>query len=230
MVAALGRAKQLGFPLDTYNHVWALRNEIWIRCEAGQLNHAKAVAGQMIEQAERHGFDYWQRFGALEQCAIDARLLLVSADRDPDVLSNHITTMTTIQDALRSIGVEAYRPLNDGLIGQLLIASDRRDEARDRLDTALSITADNEQGFYDAELLRLRAHTLSEPVARAAEFDAARDLARRQGAPLFELRAALDDFELRGSPARERLRDAASRLAGDSRLPELERTRVLLRR
>ena len=53
---------------------------------------------QMIEQSERHGFDYWQQFGALEQCAIDARVLLASTDRDPAALSAHITTMTAIRD------------------------------------------------------------------------------------------------------------------------------------
>ena len=225
---AVGRAEHLGFPLDTYNHVWALRNEIWIRCEAGQLDRARSVAAQMIEQAERHGFDYWQRFGALEQCAIDARALLASADPDPEALSSHITTMTTIQDALRRIGVEAYRPLNDALIGQLLIAAGRHDEARDRFDTALGITAANGQRFYDAELLRLRAHTLTDPEARAAGFGVALDVARSQGALMFELRAALDDFELRGSPAREALRDAAGRLHDDG-LPEMTRARELLR-
>jgi hypothetical protein len=136
--------------------------------------------------------------------------------------------MTTIQDALRRIGVEAYRPLNDALIGQLLIAAGRRDDARDRLDTALRITAANGQGFYDAELLRLRAHTLPEPEARAAGFGAALDVARSQGTPLFEIRAALDDFELRGEPAREPLSNAADRLAGDGGLPELARAREML--
>jgi hypothetical protein len=180
----------------------------------------------MIEQAERHGFDYWQRFGALEQCAIDARALLASNNRDTAELRAHITTMTTIQDALRRIGVEAYRPLNDALIGQLLIAAGRHDEARDRLNTALRITAANGQRFYDAELLRLRAHTLTEPDARAAGVAAALDFARSQDTPLFEIRAALDDFELRGEPARDALTNAARRLIGD--LPELARARVLL--
>ena len=229
LTQAVGRAEQLGFPLDTYNHVWALRNEIWIRCEAGQLDRARTVVVQMIEQSERHGFDYWQRFGALEQCAIDARVLLASTDRDPAALSAHITTMTAIQDTLRRIGVEAYRPINDALIGQLLIAAGRRDQARGRLDAALDITAANGQKFYDAELLRLRAHTLDDPDARATGFGAALDLARRQDTPLFELRAALDDFELRGPPAREALRNAAGRLVSDGGLPELARARELLR-
>src|SRR5258707_11422116 len=229
LTQAVGRADQLGFPLDTYNHAWALRNEIWIRCEAGQLDRARTVAVQMIEQSERHGFDYWQRFGALEQCAIDARVLLASTERDPAALSAHITTMTAIQDTLRRIGVEAYRPINDALIGQLLIAAGRRDQARDRLDAALDITAANGQKFYDAELMRLRADTLNDPDARATGFAAALDLARRQDTPLFELRAALDDFELRGPPAPEALRNAAGRLVSDGGLPDLARDRAMLR-
>ena len=61
------------------------------------------------------------------------------------------------------------------LLGSLLIAAGRHNQARDRLDAALDITADNGQQFYDAELLRLRAHTLTDPDARAAGFGAALD-------------------------------------------------------
>ena len=59
--------------------------------------------------------------------------------------------------------------------------------------------------------------------ARAGDIAAALELARRQGATLFELRAALDDFELRGEPARAALVDAASRMPTDSAFPELAR-------
>jgi class 3 adenylate cyclase len=228
LTQAVRRAEQLGFPLGPYNHIWALRNEIWIRCEAGQLERARAVAVQMIEQSERHGFDYWQRFGATEQCAIDARVLLANTARDPAALSAHIATMSLIQDTLRRIGVEAYRPINDAVIGRLLIAAGQHNQARDRLDAVLDITAANGQQFYDAELLRLRAHTLTDSDARAAGFGAAVDLARAQGAPLFELRAALDDFELRGPSARAVLTNAAGRMASGSGLPELARVRELL--
>jgi hypothetical protein len=62
-----------------------------------------------------------------------------------------------------------------------------------------------------------------------ADVSAAVDLARRQGATLFELRAALDDFELRGEPARAALADAASRILTDSALPELARAEAALK-
>ena len=60
--------------------------------------------------------------------------------------------------------------------------------------------------------------------------DLSGDLARRQGAPLFELRAALDDYDLRGAPARAALTDAASRIPANSPLPELVRARAILDR
>ena len=52
--------------------------------------------------------------------------------------------------------------------------------------------------FYNADLLRLRGHTHTDFATRSANIAAARDLARSQGATLFELRAALDDFKLCG--------------------------------
>ena len=82
--------------------------------------------------------------------------------------------------------------------------------------------------FYDAELLWLRAHTHIDPDARRADIAAALELARRQGATLFELRAALDDFELRGEPARAALNDVANRFPTTSAWPELTRARALL--
>jgi hypothetical protein len=80
-----------------------------------------------------------------------------------------------------------------GLVGRLV---DRRPgqphRARARLDTGIHV--------YDAELLRVRAHHLHQPRRRAAGFHSARQLARRQGAPLFELRAAIHDSSHAASP------------------------------
>jgi hypothetical protein len=88
------------------------------------------------------------------------------------------------------------------------VKTDANREAINALGEKLAGFQVETRGRFDAvehkidahELLRLRAHTLTDPDARAAGFGAAVDLARRQGAPLFELRAALDDFELRASP------------------------------
>jgi hypothetical protein len=54
------------------------------------------------------------------------------------------------------------------------------------------------------------------------------ELVRRQGANFFELRAAVDDFDLRGEPARAILVAAAGRIPTDSRPAERARARAAL--
>jgi hypothetical protein len=115
------------------------------------------------------------------------------------------------------------------VLGRLLTAAGRPDEARARVDIALQIARNTGMHYYDVELLRARSHTHNDGESRAADLAAAVELARRQDAPLFELRAALDDFELRGLPARAVLADAAARLPADSALPEVARAQALLR-
>jgi hypothetical protein len=61
-----------------------------------------------------------------------------------------------------------------------------------------------------------------------ADVDTALELSRRQGATLFELCAALDDFELRGQPARAALIDVVSRMPTTSAWAELARAQASL--
>jgi class 3 adenylate cyclase/tetratricopeptide (TPR) repeat protein len=225
---AARRADELGFPQGPYNHVYAVDIEILMRTEAGQFDRAGALVANLLEQAERYGFDFWQMFGLTEQCLVDSAVLLSSADRDPAALETQIATMTGFVELWRSVGLYAYQTEYDSMLGHLLTAAGRPDEARARVDIALHIAEDTGMHYYDAELLRARAHTYSDPDARAVDLAGAIELARRQGAPLFELRAALDDFELRGGPARAVLVDAAARLPSDSALPEVARAQALL--
>ena len=104
-----------------------------------------------------------------------------------------------------------------------MIAAGEPEQARARLGTALRLAEDAGMHFYDAKLLRLVPAPTPTQRPRRADITAALALARRQGATLFELRAALDDFELRGEPARATLADAASRIPTDSAFPELAR-------
>ena len=124
--------------------------------------------------------------------------------------------------------MNVYSTWYDGVLGQLSIAAGQPEAARQRLDTALAFARKTGMCFYDAELLRLRAHahTHTDPSACHADLDAALELARHQGATLFELRAALDDFELRGQPARAALIDVVSRMPTTSAWAELARAQA----
>ena len=108
------------------------------------------------------------------------------------------------------------------------MAAGQPEQARRQLDTGLQLAHDTGMHYYDAELLRLRAQTHDDPATRRADLEAALELARRQGAHLFELRAALDDFELRGELARAPLSDAVSRMPDDSTIPEVTRARAAI--
>jgi hypothetical protein len=67
--------------------------------------------------------------------------------------------------------------------------------------------------FYDAELLRLRARCPQWRRVRRAR------TCPKQGATLFELHAALDDFELRGVQARVALLEVVERRRADGAWP-----------
>jgi hypothetical protein len=115
------------------------------------------------------------------------------------------------------------------LLAKLLMAAGKLATACERLDDALKLADESGVHFYDAELLWLRAHA-RDGADGHADLRAAIELARRQGATIFQLRAAADDFELRNEPAgaRQALLDALDRFPDGSTWPELARARALL--
>ncbi|HEY1442231.1 MAG TPA: cyclase, partial [Mycobacterium sp.] len=216
------------FPEGPYLRAYTRSMETWLRVETGQLDRAALVAADTINEAERHGFELWRLVGAHWQAVVDALAALDADDLDPSDLGAHIATITAFLDTLRTIEANIYTTVFDGVLGRLLIAAGRPEAARERLDTGLALAQDTGMCFYDAELLRVRAQTHDHLAARQADINAALELARRQGATLFELRAALDDFELRGEPVSAAVADAAKRIPANSAWPELARAQAAL--
>ena len=225
---AARRAEQLGFPQGPFSLAYTRFVEGWLRIEAGQLDRAAVLAVDLSELADRHGFDFWALTGAFLQGTVGGLDALGADNVDPTTLAAHIATITTLFDTFGTVGLNIFRTIVGGVLARLLIAAGEPDQARERLDTGLQLADDTGMCFYDAELLRMRAHTQSDPVVRQADIDAALTLARRQGATLFELRAALDDFGLRGEPARAALADVANRIPADNAWPELARAHASL--
>jgi hypothetical protein len=228
LLKARQRSEQLAFPTGPYNYVYAIDMEIWMRVEAGQFDLAGELVTDMLERAERHGFDFWQMFGMTEQSLVSAYRLLNSGNLDSAALSAEIEAMTQWVELWRALGLVAYQTHYDCIVAELLITANRLDEARARIDTGLRIAEDTGMRMYNTELLRMRARTQSHADARAADLAASIELARHQDAPLFELRSVLDDFEFRGEVARQALVDALQRLPSDSVVPEVSRARALL--
>jgi hypothetical protein len=131
-------------------------------------------------------------------------------------------------DGSRFIHLNSYLTFHDAIIGRLLIAAGQSEKARERLELALRHAEETGMRFHDAELMRVRAHTLTERQERRAALAAALECARRQGATLFELRCLLDSFDLVGDVDRSELADAVRRFAGDTRWAEFARAQEIL--
>jgi class 3 adenylate cyclase/tetratricopeptide (TPR) repeat protein len=220
--------EHLGFPQGPYSLVFTLWAESWLRMEAGQLDLATGAATAIIDLAERHGFDGARELGAGMAAAVRGLAALGADDLDPHALTAVIRPIANFVDTSRAFGQNAYTTFFDALVARLLLAAGQSDQARDRLNIGLQLADNTGMHFYDAELLRLRARARAEPAIRRADLDAALQLARRQDATLFELRAALDDSELRGQSARAALADVVSRFPTDSEWPELMRAKAAL--
>jgi hypothetical protein len=224
---AVARTDHLGFPQGPWSRGYVSFFEVWVRIEAGQLDDAAALATEMIERSERYGIEVWRKMGLVLRAAIKTLVSLEDGNGDRAGSSADITTSTKLLDAACA-GAGIYHGFLESIRTRRLISAGQRDEARRDLDAALQNADDNDEHFYDAELLRIRAHTHVDPDTQAAGFAAAAELARRQGAALFELRATLDDFELRGQPARAALAAAVSRMPTDGAMPEVAFARAAL--
>ena len=73
--------------------------------------------------------------------------------------SARTATITRFVDTWRIAEEYMYLTFFDSDLGRLLIAASQPQVARERLDTGLQLAQDTGMRFYDAELLRLRAHT-----------------------------------------------------------------------
>jgi predicted ATPase len=124
--------------------------------------------------------------------------------------------------------LNVYLTFKDAIIGRLLIAAGQPEKARERLEMALEHAEATGMHFYDAELMRLRAQTFADSREGRNALAGALELARHQGATLFELRCLLDCFELLGGGDRSELDDTVRRFRGDAGWPEFVRAEEIL--
>jgi class 3 adenylate cyclase len=222
------RCESIGFPQGVFSFAYARQMEVLIRIEAGQLDRALEVATALSTNGAQHGFDSWAMVGAAQQETVAALAALNGNPLDTVQLQRHIATLTSYVDAWRALAVRSLITFYDAVLARLLIAAGRLDQARDRIQIALQLADETGMHFYDAELLRIRAHSTDDPGARRADISDAIELARSQGALVFELRSALEYFALEGEPGRDALLDVVSRFPADISWPQLTHARALL--
>lgn len=223
------RCAKLPFPHGPFTLCYARGLETLTCIEAGRIARAVELAEEVARRAEQHGFDEYLMIAACNKATLAARNALVSGKALPADLQEHIDNITAIVDAWRAAEMKTFLACYDTVLAWLLTAAGQTDAARERVRLALEMADETGMHFYDAELLRVRAHTHADPGARRTDLCAAIDLARKQDAAVFELRAATDGYQLYGESARTALEDALSRFPAEQSWPELARARALLR-
>ena len=228
MAEAFTRSDTLSYPQNAYNRAFTHFTQIWVCLETSRVDDAAVQVAELRRVSEQSGLDLWQGVGMTQRATIKG-LAALRAGADAPTLAAKAEKIAAWVDGSRLLHLNIYLPFHDAVIGRLLIAAGQPQKARERLETALQHTQDTGMHFHDAELMRLRAHTLTDTGARRAALGAALELARYQGATLFEMRCLLDAFDLLGDGDRSELADVVSRFPGDARWPERQRAESILR-
>jgi len=222
------RCQELSFPGNEVSLCYGRLREATVRVEAGQLDQAAEIYADIGHRAEQHGLGEWVMVSSSNRASLAARTALAGGEADPAALQPHIANMTALVEGWRAAELKSYLASYESVLVRLHTAAGNQQAARERANLALEMADDTGVIFYKAELLRVLAHTHDDPKARHAGLCAAIDLAHEQGALVFELRSAADDFELIGEPGRHLLADIVSRFPADQTWPELARARALL--
>ena len=141
-------------------------------------------AGVAIEISQRHGFGVWLAAAAMHLGVAKAAI---------GEAAEAIGLLGSTLPAWRGSGAE----LNSGFFMAGLAvghrAAGQNDLAIETLTQAIAHAERHDEHYYDAELFRLRGEMVaaSDAVAAQADFQRAIETAQRQGARLFELRAAV---------------------------------------
>ena len=226
LAESVRRCERLGFPQNAHNRAHTYFMEIWVRLESGQISEAAASVAGLRQLSDQSGLDLWQWVGRTEHATVKA-LAALDAGADSVTLVALAQNLARHVDGSRFMHLNSYLTFHDAIIGRLLTAAGQPEQARERLDMALAHAEETGMRFHDAELMRVRAHTFTDPRERRSALDAAREFARHQGAALFELRCILDAFDF-GDGSQSELADAIHRFPGDARWPERSRAQRIL--
>lgn len=221
-----GRCDGLAFPRNAHNRAHTYFMEIWVRLECGQLDRAGDLVARLRRHSKQSGLDLWRFVGACEDATVKA-LRALTEPFDADLLAERAEKLAQRVDGSRDMQLNSYLTFHDAVIGRVLIAAGRHQQARERLEMSLRHAAETGMHFQDAELLRLLAHTSGDWRERHDGLRVALDKARSQDATLFEVRCLLDLFTNGDGSVRPELADAAARL-GDQRWPEQSQARTLI--
>ena len=198
IAAALARCREVEFPQGPYTAASVLAYEVFIDVERRDLAAARLAVAGIAELADRHGFDIWAVAAALQSATVEG-LADLAAGAPAEALAQRERVLDGMVATWRMLGIAVFVPFYLAVSARLRAGAGDLVGASTRVEEALEVAATTGMHFYDAELLRLQA-LWQVPSAAGGVVDlrpdgprrAALDLARRQGATVFERRSAGD--------------------------------------
>jgi predicted ATPase/DNA-binding SARP family transcriptional activator len=197
---------------------------------SGDLVAAERYVTTLLDYSERHALAAWHRPA---RCYDGARLIKRGA------VGEGLELFRTALDELRGISFVPYYPFMLGTLAQGLAEAGDVGQALVTLDEALTKSERDEERWWIAELLRIKAELIllaeGADAAHTAEahLEGALAWARRQGALSFELRCATDLARLwhqqgRTAPARDLLAPIYARFTEGFATADLKAPKALL--
>ena len=220
---AMARAATLPFPEGPFSMAYAKSYVAWTHNLGGHHQAAAQLAAELVEIGERHGFALWESAGAIHLAVAEH-----GSKRRADA-ADVITLQATFWELLRS---RSYLPYVLTAAAQVRAETGRLAEAAAGFEAAGRLTEETGSMFYEAERLRLLAGSGLRPPEESLELlHRSRVLSERQGALIFELRAALDIARLDPSPGpADVLEGVVAKFPPGAGYPELNEARLVLAR
>jgi class 3 adenylate cyclase/tetratricopeptide (TPR) repeat protein len=218
---AIARAATLPFPDGPFSMAYA-KSFLASTHHLGRHDDTAArLSREVVEIGQRYGFTYWESTGAIH-LAIAEHSLGARADA-ADVIATHAAFWELVRSRV-------YLPYVLTSAAQIRARTGDRDGAEAGFAAAGRLAEETGSMFYEAERLRLLAGLRAAGETRQLLI-MSRELAQRQGALIFEVRAALDLARLDPDPeALESLVTALAAFPPGAGYPELNEARRLLAR
>jgi class 3 adenylate cyclase/predicted ATPase len=220
---ALAHARDLGHP---YSVGYALVHDMCSRQYLRDVDGVEKRSAEAVTLASEKGFPNWLLAGmALGGWA-------AAKSGEPAEGASRIRDAI---DLWRSSGSELVVPYFCALLAEAYLDGGRIDEGLEAIGSALEIAARNEDRWYEPEMRRIEgdlARAKGDADGAERSYRAAIDLAREQGALLFELRAANALARLQAgtdgeSDAREAVATLYGRFDESLDLPDLADARAV---
>lgn len=218
---SVAEASQLG----THAHVQALTYLAAILEATRDVHRARAVSEQILDLAEKFGYSSW--LGAMGHCTRGwtRSCLGETADGLAEVQRGF--------ESYRAVGATLALTHRISYLAEAMLRAERVDDAIRLIDETLAAGHGRIEHVFDAELMRIRGEcnlVRGDTEDGMTWFRRARELARSQGSPLFELRAACALMHCRNSDKQlaSRIRELKRQLGGGiGRQDQEDATRAL---